>query len=206
MCEGYNAGDGDFSGLEDEFLCEYVDGTMDPVVREVFEEYLRLNPELRRHVECLQNTRLLLCRYGCGCHAPRDLHDRLRRQISCEMMRAQVPFHLVLSDRLRSFATVTSAVALLMFAGMLAGVDITDPDRGGLPAAVVQSGTEMTQHSGRAFGDRLPLISSHKPYYPSLSAFAPLSTVRSAISSDSHADWQQIDTTIAALRGTRSEP
>ncbi|WP_243664019.1 anti-sigma factor family protein [Rhodothermus marinus] len=57
-----------FSDL-DELLCEYVDGTMDPAVRQVFEEYLRTNPTLAHHVECLCRTRQLLCQHapaGCG--------------------------------------------------------------------------------------------------------------------------------------------
>ncbi|MEX1055638.1 MAG: hypothetical protein WED81_06380, partial [Rhodothermales bacterium] len=83
MCERYNAtGHDDRPSLEDEFLCEYVDGTMDPVVKQVFEEYLHSNPDLQAHVECLRNTRMILCSYACGRHAPNDLHDRLRRQIS----------------------------------------------------------------------------------------------------------------------------
>lgn len=205
MCEGYDDGEAEFSGLEDEFLCEYVDGTMDPVVREVFEEYLRMNPELNRHVECLRNTRLLLCRYGCHCHAPRDLNDRLRRQLTCEMMNAQVPFHLVLSDRLRSFATVTSAVALVFMVGMLAGVPVLEPSPGTVPA-ITLSEIQGARASMHALRDRSPAFSNHKPYYPSLSAFAPLSTVRSVFSPDWQAGWQHTDTSLALLHGTRSAP
>ncbi len=205
MCEGYNDGDADFSGLEDEFLCEYVDGTMDPVVREVFEEYLRMNPELNRHVECLRNTRLLLCRYGCRCHAPRDLNDRLRRQITCEMMNAQVPFHVVLSDRLRSFATATSAVALVFMVGMLAGVSVGEPNPDAVPAITLLE-IRDAQKSAQHFRDRSAAYSHHQPYYPSLSSFVPLSTVRSTITSDSHPGWEYTDINIATLYGTRSAP
>lgn len=205
MCEGYNDGEADFSGLEDEFLCEYVDGTMDPVVREVFEEYLRMNPDLHRHVECLRNTRLLLCRYGCRCHAPRDLNDRLRRQITCEMMNAQVPFQLVLSDRLRSFATVTSAVALVFMVGMLAGVSVLESDSGDVPAITLLE-MRSSQKAMQRFGDRPAVSLQHEPFYPSLSTFVPLSSVRSIISSDSHSGSEHTDTSIAMLGGTRSAP
>ncbi|MEX0747187.1 MAG: hypothetical protein WD275_04240, partial [Rhodothermales bacterium] len=114
MCERYNAtGHDDRPSLEDEFLCEYVDGTMDPVVKQVFEEYLHSNPDLQAHVECLRNTRMILCRYACGRHAPNDLHDRLRRQISYELVRARIPFHIGLGERFRTLATVASTMALL---------------------------------------------------------------------------------------------
>ena len=71
----------DAPNLEDEFLCEYVDGTMDPLVRNAFEEYVRVNPGMEEHIECLRRTRRLLCRYACRCRAPSDLHDRLRNCI-----------------------------------------------------------------------------------------------------------------------------
>jgi anti-sigma factor RsiW len=45
----------------DEWLCEYVDGTMDPSLEAVFEQYVEANPELKAHVERLQKTRDLLC-------------------------------------------------------------------------------------------------------------------------------------------------
>lgn len=71
----------------DEFLVEYVDGTMDPVVREAFEEFMRVYPEVRAHVDCLASVRTKLCRLGddCQCHAPPGFQDRLKRQLACEM-------------------------------------------------------------------------------------------------------------------------
>lgn len=124
MCDGYDPPlQDDPPNLEDELLCEYVDGTMDPVVRDVFEEYLRANPDIKEHAECLRDTRLLLCHYGCRCHAPRDLHDRLRRQITCDLVNGKVPFHVLLTDRLKG-ATMTSAVALLLVVGIAGGFSV----------------------------------------------------------------------------------
>lgn len=205
MCEGYNPGVNDYSGLEDELLCEYVDDTMDPLIREVFEEYLRLNPEMREHVECLRNTRRLLCHFGCRCHAPRDLHERLRREISCELMRAQVPFHLVLSDHLRSFATVTSAMAFLFLVGMIAGVTVFEGDRGTTDVVRQADVLRMSYpHYGRL--DRSAMRLENRKYYPRLSAFTPLSTFRSIVSPEPRADRIPTDSTIAHLRRTRSAP
>ncbi|MEX0600487.1 MAG: hypothetical protein WD021_02555 [Rhodothermales bacterium] len=127
MCEGYHTtGEDNHPDLEDEFLCEYVDGTMDPVVQEVFEEYVRTNPELREHIECLRDTRLLLCRYGCRCQAPNDLHARLRRELTCELMNGRVPFQILLTDRLKGVATVSTAMAILLLIGFLGGVIVVD--------------------------------------------------------------------------------
>lgn len=59
-------GDGDEPSYEwlDEWLCEYVDGTMDPSLEAVFEQYVEANPELKAHVKRLQETRELLCNCG----------------------------------------------------------------------------------------------------------------------------------------------
>jgi hypothetical protein len=77
----------DFDPSElDEFLVEYVDGTMDPVVRQAFEEFLRVYPEVRAEVDCLMSVRTELCRLGddCRCKAPPGFQDRLKRQLACE--------------------------------------------------------------------------------------------------------------------------
>ena len=114
--EGYHdLGDDDQSRL-DEFLCEYVDGTMDPAVCRVFEEYLEVNPELREHVRYLRDTRRLLCRYGCRLQAPEGLQARIRRQLSYEMMRARVPIYANVTGTLFG---VTSAMMLLLMVGMV---------------------------------------------------------------------------------------
>ncbi len=206
MCEGYNADAGDYSGLEDEFLCEYVDGTMDPLVREVFEEYLRMNPDLKDHVRCLQNTRMLLCRYGCGCHAPDDLHDRLRREISFDLMRGQVPFHLVLSDRLRSFATATSAMALLVLVGMMVGGTLLDsgPNYDASGSRAVEFGLQNAQ---KVSLDLTAVTPRNLHGYAVLSTFAPLSPFRSVATVDSHSESHRRDSSsIAALEHTQPTP
>src|SRR5690606_16597214 len=126
MCDGYDPPLKDnLPDLEDELLCEYVDGTMDPVVREVFEEYLDANPEIKEHVECLRDTRQLLCRYGCRCHAPRDLHDRLKRRITFDLSFHPVSFQWTVGDRLKG-ATMSSAFALLLVIGLAGGMSMLD--------------------------------------------------------------------------------
>ena len=67
-----------------EFLTEYVDGTMSPAARAAFEECLRGNPALAGYVERLRLTRRVLCGYGCGVHAPCNLHEQLHARLKQE--------------------------------------------------------------------------------------------------------------------------
>lgn len=121
MCEGYHSEEDEDSKL-DEFLCEYVDGTMDPKVREVFEEYLRMNPRLAEQVRCLCQTRQLLCQQ----HqlAPRGFQDRLRRRVACEVMRSQMPMLAPAVAHLGRLTHWTSVMMVLVLVGMLAGVTL----------------------------------------------------------------------------------
>lgn len=114
MNDGYeNFGESDFSDL-DEWLCEYVDGTIDPVVREALEEYMQANPELAAHVERLRETRHLLCHYGCQHKAPRELQPRLRRLLACEIVQESEPFLARYSPYLTTLATLSSFAAMLL--------------------------------------------------------------------------------------------
>lgn len=205
MCERYESGVHDYSGLEDELLCEYVDGTMDPLIREVFEEYLRLNPEMKEHVECLRRTRKLLCHFGCRCRAPRDLHERLRREISCELMRAKVPFHLVLSDRLRSFATVTSTMAFLVLVAMIAGVTVFEGDRP-TTSVVGQADIFRLGQSWHPRVDRPAIPIEYRASYSRLSTLAPLTTLRSIATSEARAGIVRTDSSVASLRRASAAP
>ena len=114
MCDGYDPSDGEdgASGL-DEFLCEYVDGTMDPVVRMAFEEYLRQNPDLYEHIECLRETRSMLCRYGCRLRAPAALQQRLRERLGQELFNPP-PVMPVVADRLSWIAGFSSLILLVI--------------------------------------------------------------------------------------------
>lgn len=114
----------------DELLCEYVDGTMDPAVCRVFEEYLEENPSLAAHVQSLKRTRALLCTYRCQVSAPGNFQVRLDRELTTEMMRAMEPLFGEASDRLRHATTATSlalAVALLaLFVGSHTLTEVTE--------------------------------------------------------------------------------
>lgn len=142
MCEGYSASEGDYwaSGL-DEFLCEYVDGTMDPVVRRVFEDYLHQNPQLIEHIECLRHTRSMLCLYGCRMRAPDALQERLharlaRESVSCEPRMQGLALNL-------QWIVGLSSVLLLAF-GILSGGQIVEEQE---VAAVVGGAEALLLHA-----------------------------------------------------------
>jgi ferric-dicitrate binding protein FerR (iron transport regulator) len=71
-------GDGSYEWIG-EWLCEYVDGTMDPSMQAVFEEYIEANPELAAHIERLCRTRSLLGSCECRDEASERVKERLRR-------------------------------------------------------------------------------------------------------------------------------
>ena len=128
MQEGYHCrGEGACShSWLDELLCEYVDGTMDPVVRRSFEEYMAVEPELAEQVERLRRTRSLLCRHGCRLQAPEGLQARVRRRMAWEMMRAQRPVFPEALSRLGNYAAFASVLVIILMAGMLVGAYLHD--------------------------------------------------------------------------------
>ena len=138
----------DAPNLEDEFLCEYVDGTMDPLVRNAFEEYVRVNPGMEEHIECLRRTRRLLCRYACRCRAPSDLHDRLRNCIPGDSIPGDsipgdtacpgIPLSIASGDAAKGTIALSYAVTVVLMLGLVLG------------ASGVQSGTEYGQMASSA--------------------------------------------------------
>ena len=104
----------------DEFLCEYVDGTMDPAVRAAFEEFLEANPSLAAHARCLCHTRSMLCSYG-GRHAGATLEEQIRQRVAGELTR-KARVEATFLSRLGKAAMATSVVSLMLILGMMAGL------------------------------------------------------------------------------------
>jgi len=103
----------------DEFLCEYVDGTMDPVVREVFEEYVRDNPDLAEHVKCLCEAREALIHSSCACRLKADFLERLRRRLTVEQARTEKTVLPDIVSQLGYLAAFTSALVVMTVVAML---------------------------------------------------------------------------------------
>jgi anti-sigma factor RsiW len=110
----------------DEWLCEYVDGTMDPSLEAVFEQYVEANPELKAHIQRLEETRDLLCE----CGLPRDPSPDAERDrcgtVDCDRsppVEVDASSSLADPDPDRSFATtgVVSSIAVALVVGFLVG-------------------------------------------------------------------------------------
>lgn len=146
-----------FSGM-DELLCEYVDGTMDPSVRHVFEEYMQVNPELAEHVDNLRETRDLLCRYRCRIHAPFGFGKRLHREVTDDMMQAQAPLQTGISQRLRQATSFTSIFVAMMAVGLVTSSLLAEDDASMRGRVDATSSSISTTGPIRA-QDRVPVFS-----------------------------------------------
>jgi len=113
----------------DEWLCEYVDGTMDPSVEAVFEQYVEANPELKSHVERLRQTRELLC----GCEdtgaTPQTAPMEAAREVKGDLLRDAAPELFAAEETSRSVVAfgLASSIAVALVVGFLAGSMLVEP-------------------------------------------------------------------------------
>jgi len=112
----------------DEWLCEYVDGTMDPALETVFEKYVEANPELKSHVENLRETRQLLGRCSELKEASRKAKARVCGQVECEMLRSQASLGESFSERSSLLVGVASSMVVALIVGFFAGAVFFSPD------------------------------------------------------------------------------
>lgn len=111
----------------DEWLCEYVDGTMDPAVEATFEEYVQANPDLKEHIEQLRHTRNLLCE----CRLPQQPSDAKKAQlcsrVECEMLRTQQSLGETLKEHPTTLG-VASSVAVALVVGLFMSTMWLEPN------------------------------------------------------------------------------
>lgn len=147
MREEYSFGDDNcpYSWLN-EWLCEYVDGTMDPSLRRVFEKYVQANPELKAHVERLRHTRELLCRCSRASQqeASDEVRARVQKKVECDMLRT--PESLRDAVRERPVTAFASTLVVALVIGMFAGATLFGPET--VPTHSVQA-VEETQLEDR---------------------------------------------------------
>jgi anti-sigma factor RsiW len=184
--EGDVPRDGDEPGYEwlDEWLCEYVDGTMDPSLEAVFEQYVEANPELKAHVQRLKETRDLLCRCGLPDDPPSDVEDEVCREVECDMRRparsAEEPVRAPLAR-----AGVVSAVTAALVIGFLVGAMVVRPvspaitshDGAADPGAAEADAAPSTERPVRAF-EQSP---SDRLLRPSATPLSAADTAQSAV-------------------------
>ncbi len=144
----------------DEFLCEYVDDTMDCSVRVAFEECVECDSRLARQVRRLRGTRRLLCEYRS--RIPAGLRSRVRRRLSrCLPFASPVrPPHVSI--------LVGTATAIALAAALAAGTSqythasLSRLHGSGSAASVTQNQTKNTGSMKRVNAGALGRISSDK--------------------------------------------
>jgi anti-sigma factor RsiW len=170
----------------DEWLCEYVDGTMDPSLEAVFEQYVEANPKLKAHVRRLRQTRDLLG----GCGGSGDSHPDPAADVVPErgeeklLRSASAPSESV-HKRPTMAMGIVSSIAVALVVGFLAGSMLVHPENVSVPSIVSavdeQSPTQQTVRSeapprpGRVASPKAqPSLSGDKSFGPR-SASPPLS-------------------------------
>lgn len=105
----------------DEWLCEYVDGTMDPSLEAVFEEYVEANPELKAHIQRLEQTRELLCNCNLPAEPTEETQAEVCNEVECDMLQSSASLADVASERPVATLGFASSVAVALVIGFLAG-------------------------------------------------------------------------------------
>lgn len=111
-----------------EWLCEYVDGTMDPSLRRVFEKYVEANPELKAHIEQLRRTRQLLCQCSRTSQqkTPDPVRARVQEKVEGDLLRTPCSIREAVQER--PVAAVTSSLVVALVIGMFAGATLFAPE------------------------------------------------------------------------------
>lgn len=152
MAEGYDVSRDESAWHDlDEFLCEYVDGSMDPVVREVFEEYVLQNPDLAYHVECLCQARQMLRRSHCPCRLTADFVDRLRRRVSEDGFAQREVVMPGMYANLAHLTAFTSALLVMTMVSLMVGAYLSDPEPSQVPNHVASAAVDRASVPAATF-------------------------------------------------------
>ena len=143
----------------DEWLCEYVDGTMDPSLEAVFEQYVEANPELKAHVERLQETRDLLCSCGLPEKSAPDVEDEVCEEVQSDLLRSSSSVSESARNRPIAAFGVVSSVAAALVIGFLVGAMAVQPSS---PLSETPAADRATQvESGAPFVRRTQPTTEH---------------------------------------------
>lgn len=166
----------------DEWLCEYVDGTMDPSLEAVFEKYVEANPELKAHVERLKKTRELLCNCGRPPEPSAEVEAAIDRDVDGDAPPLPPSEAETAQNQPLAALGLVSSVAAALVIGFLVGAMVVGPVPSGsasAPSATDRAPAETEQalpslqrtqaQSADAFrpGSPLPLAPSDSGGAPS---------------------------------------
>lgn len=161
-----------------EWLCEYVDGTMDPSLRRVFDKYVQANPELKAHVERLHQARELLCRCNrvSRQRAPEDVRARVQAEVECDLLRTPASLQNVVRER--PVTTVASTLIVALVVGMFAGATLFAPEHAATYSDRAPEAAQFEERSpivGRASSRRAQR--TFRPTIPRVTSQASLPTL-----------------------------
>jgi len=162
----------------DEWLCEYVDGAMDPSVEAVFEQYVEANPELQAHVERLRQTRDLLCGSDAPDRFATDPQPEVCREAEEELLQSPTLLPRAMERRSAAALGILSSIAVALAVGFFAGAMLVEPDT--LTPSPTISTVEGQVPSQESVRDEIPprrssrSALSRRSQTPSFSAGGPL--------------------------------
>jgi len=165
----------------DEWLCEYVDGTMDPSLKAVFEKYVEANPDLKAHIERLQETRDLLCNCGLSKEPPSDVEAKVCREVERDERQSSSSEAEDSQNRPVSTLGLVSSVTAALVVGFLFGATVVN-----VPATKPGSAPQTDPSTRSASSPQQSRATSIEPLDVRLYQYqstAPLSLTDSAQSS-----------------------
>lgn len=179
-------GDASYEWL-DEWLCEYVDGTMDPSLEVVFEEYVEANPELKAHVQRLRQTRELLGGCDFSDEPPASTQANVCTEVEEDLLHDSSSLPHVVSEHLLATLSIASSVAVALVVGFLAGSMV------GEPGTVVPTSAASAADNDRSTTEQIaprpdgsvPTLQSGAPLFSTEDTVFPPGTTELSMEADS---------------------
>ena len=149
----------------DEWMCEYVDGTMDATTRVAFDEYLDRNPELRRQVARMRDMRFILGSSACPHDVINAVGQRIQRSIEEVKLCDACPMATDTIEKSLNKITVAVSCAAICFLTVLLLVPrpseaVSERSISGLTSTIARQRTSL---SASSFQPRALRAAYHPP-------------------------------------------
>lgn len=108
-------------GILNDYICDYVDGTMDPVVQQVFEEYMEQNWSVREYVLDVIEGRYYLTSLP-EIPAPEEMETELRYKIELDKHLDRIEKEEESLGKTFHYATYGCIVLIIIFAAVYGGM------------------------------------------------------------------------------------